>query len=143
LPILILSYMKYALNILTFVTFSLLTLPFASVQANNNPVTLMIEGVATPAVHLVAGEINLYVVYRTEVQMIPVNDFHYRTGTVESSTFFIGVGEQLEELKPSNYKKIIRRHLANAPYLHKHLGKPGFRYENIPYMIEFYNRFRT
>ena len=134
--------MKYTLVILTFVTLNLFSWPYARLQANNNPVTLMIAGVATPATHLVSGEINLYVVYRTEMQMIPVN-FHYRTGTVESSTFFIGVGEALEELKPSNYKKIIRKHLANAPYLHKQLGKPGFRYENIPYMIEFYNRFRT
>lgn len=136
--------MKYRLKILTFITLSLLIWSGPELQANNNnPITLMIKGVATPAQHLVAGEINLYVVKLEEIQMIPVNEFHYRNAIVESSTFFIGVEGEIEELKPSNYKKIIRRHLANAPYLLKHLGKPGFRYENIPYMIEFYNRFRT
>ena len=39
-----------------------------------------------------------------------------------------------------NYKKMVRRLLPEAAYLHRKLGRQGFRFENLPQMLTYYNR---
>lgn len=58
-----------------------------------------------------------------------------------SQRFFVLVDEELVSLTPGNYKKKIKHLLPRALELHKRLGKRGFRYKNIPQMIQFYNQF--
>ena len=51
--------------------------------------------------------------------------------------------EEIEEIRPENYRILIEKYLVNAPELHEKLGRLGFRYENVPSMIIFYNRHKS
>ena len=56
--------------------------------------------------------------------------------------YFIG-GDVIEEINFDNYRPLIKKYLANAPEILQKLGRSGFRYENIPSMIVYYNRFKS
>ncbi len=49
--------------------------------------------------------------------------------------------EKVVQITGNNYKTIIRKLLPEAKELHEKLGKLGFRFENVPSMILYYNRF--
>ena len=67
----------------------------------------------------------------------------YQEVLKEQYRFFIRHENEIVEVTPLNYKKLIVNCLPDAPELHKRLGKRGFRFENLPYMIAFYNKFKT
>ena len=93
--------------------------------------------------HLVKGELNLYVVAEYAEEINAVNDNYYQKRKVAYNSYYLEVNKNLIHIHASNYKRVIKKYLPNAPDLHKRLGKLGFRFENIQYMIEFYNKFRV
>ena len=52
--------------------------------------------------------------------------------------YFIG-NRQVQPVDTYNYKPLVRKYLARASQLHQHLGKPGFRFENLAVMVQYYN----
>lgn len=57
--------------------------------------------------------------------------------------YFIGNDEGIEAIYSGNYKELIPQYLKNAPELYSRLGRNGFRFENLPSMIIYYNRFKA
>lgn len=91
---------------------------------------------------VIEGEINLYRRAYREDNFTFTGDASFNTQ--EETRFIYFIGEKLiEEINAVNYKKLIRQYLKNAPDLHRKLGRFGFRYENVPSMIMYYNRFKA
>ena len=105
-------------------------------------VQAVVGGQAVIAMKVLDGGIPLYECTIVEEQIEASNPFAVAIEQVKVKRFFVGVQEGLVPITPKNYKKVIKQHLPEAPELHQKLGRRGFRYENIPQMIEFYNRFR-
>lgn len=57
--------------------------------------------------------------------------------------YFIGNSEGTKAINGGNYKDLIPQYLKNAPELYRRLGRNGFRFENLPSMIIYYNRFKA
>ena len=53
--------------------------------------------------------------------------------------YYLKVGGNIVKLTPHNYKKLIRQHLPELKELHQSLGRIGFRYQQIPFMVAHYN----
>ena len=101
-----------------------------------------VGGQSVIAMKVLDGGIPLYECTIVEEQIEAANPFAVAIEQVKVKRFFVGVAEGLVSITPKNYNKVIKQHLPDAPELHQKLGRRGFRYENIPQMIEFYNRFR-
>ena len=89
---------------------------------------------------LIVGEVSLYRQPYEESQVrleVIGPELH-----VIKHRYFIG-GEIVEEINLDNYRPLIKKYLVNAPELHQKLGRSGFRHENIPSMIVYYNRFKS
>ena len=95
------------------------------------------------AQHIVKGPLNLFVYSYLRPETIDTGLREIPAGVVQEQRFFLGVNGEVVEITSGNYKKMIKRHLPNAKYLHKRLGKVGFRYQNLSSMVEFYNNFRA
>ena len=95
------------------------------------------------AYHVVKGQINLYAVIEYETVVDSENGNYFVTKEEPFLVYYLKVHDEMIHVHPSNYKKVVRKYLPNAPYLHKRLGKVGFRFESLRYMVEFYNKHRT
>lgn len=132
------------MKVLTAIISTLLMIHSLSTAGANGPVHLYINGHIIEAKQLEKGAINYYSSMQYEdnvIQSEPVSFFEKEQIRVQR--YFIGTENALEEITSYNYKELIRKYLPNAPDLHKRLGKKGFRFENIRYMIRFYNKFRA
>lgn len=134
--------MKYAY---IFVSLFLHTLVGHSIQANNEPMAVTkIVGAdkeVTLMYQIVEGAVNLF--YEpTDVIQYKIKDQEgfVAVNTVEVDIYYIGIGKEVEQINPGNYKRFIRKYLPNASELYQRLGKRGFRFENIPSMILYYNK---
>lgn len=63
--------------------------------------------------------------------------------SIEQNIYYIGFNKEVEEINSRNYKQLIKKYLPEVKDLHQRLGKRGFRYENIPSMILYYNKLIT
>ena len=107
-------------------------------------IRLIVNGVRINALKVVDGPIKLYACSFYERQLPAFGGPGPVVVQVERvERYFLAIADQFIEVHPHRYKKIIKEYLPHAPALHKRLGKPGFRYENMPSMIQFYNRFRA
>ncbi len=52
--------------------------------------------------------------------------------------YFIGK-HRVEPVSAFNYKPLVKKYLKDAVHLHQKLGKPGFRFENLAIMVNYYN----
>lgn len=89
---------------------------------------------------LIIGEVSLYrqAYEESEVRLEVIGpELH-----VVKHRYFIG-GDVIEEINFDNYRPLIKKYLAKAPEIHQKLGRSGFRHENIPSMIVYYNRFKS
>lgn len=123
-----------------FITSISLLTPFSILNTGLNTTKIAFEGKQIEVEHLVKGSLDLYISHNYEKRWV--------TGPRAKKTkqelvvrYFLKIGNKIEKLTPLNYKKLIKRHLVNATLLHQELGKKGFRFENIPSMIDYYNRF--
>lgn len=100
----------------------------------------MADGEEIAVEPLIIGEVGLYRRAYNESQVhLEVIGPELR---VVKHRYFIG-GDVIEEINFDNYRELIKKYLANAPELHRKLGRSGFRHENIPSMIVYYNRFKS
>lgn len=112
--------------------------------ANNNvPIYISVEGKKVRVTQCVEGPFKLYESFEsvTTAQEATIEAFRLETTVV--ITYYLEADGQLHEINNSNYKRQIKKLLPKAPDLHKSLGKLGFRFENVPQMIGFYNQFRV
>lgn len=132
--------MKPLSTLITCLIISCLTLPLL---ANNPPITLEVKGIDLPAEHTISGTINLYKVYFPEEKIVVVNGQVQVRRVYNKLRYCLVIDSKTIVLTPYNYKKILKRHLPNAPELHRQLGKTGFQYKNMVYMIGYYNQFKA
>lgn len=93
------------------------------------------------AQHLVKGHVNLYVSH-TFIEKKVTGPFYRKKKSVYVKRYFLKIEHLVELLSPYNYKRMLKKHLPNAPDLHRRLGRLGFRYENLPSIVRYYNEFR-
>jgi hypothetical protein len=121
-----------------------LLLGISKLEANNGGVTLHFKGAIIQAEQLEKGAVDYYHSIGYETKVIPMGSGHFfEREKVRIERYFLRTGDALEEITPYNYKEMIKKYLPNAPELHKRLGKFGFRFENVRYMIQYYNRFKS
>ena len=111
--------------------------------ANNPPTTLEVDGKVLPAEHTINGKIDLYTVYFPEEKIVVVNGQVQVRKVYNKLRYCLVIGSEIKVLTPYNYKRMLKRCLPNATYLHRQLGKTGFQYQNIVYMIEYYNSYKV
>lgn len=87
---------------------------------------------------VIAGVVGLYrqAYEREEVDVLGIPT------VVTRFRYYLGK-DQIEEISRDNYRELVRKYLVEAPELHRKLGRIGFRYENVPSMIIYYNRYKT
>ena len=113
-------------------------------QATNNPLDTLLSQVdeqIIKAKKVVEGGISLY---ECTIVIDPLSGRDTNGIAIEpefAKRFFVLIKGEFISLKPGNYKKFIRHYLPEARDLHRKLGKRGFRYKNVPQMIQFYNQF--
>ncbi|MEM1122972.1 MAG: hypothetical protein AAGJ18_21185 [Bacteroidota bacterium] len=80
-------------------------------------------------------------------KMVPVlardRDIHdpFLTDEPDSlAQFYLGY-ELVERVGEYNFERIIKKSMSDAPLILENLGKRGFRYENLPSMVYYYNNF--
>ena len=108
---------------------------------NDKPVVVMkIEGEkkrATLMYQTVDGPVKLYY---EPADIIVFEDKSTTITTLEVDLFYIGTNNEVEQINSGNYKRMVKKYLPNAQELHQRLGKRGFRFENLPSMILYYNK---
>ena len=69
-------------------------------------------------------------------------DGFFAVGTRKVNYFYIGTGtgNEVERISSGNFRRLVRKYLPDATDLHKRIGKRGFRFENLPSMILYYNK---
>lgn len=116
---------------------------------NNDPVLVTTiknnKPIEVPMQLEIDGELKLYSVLQEDVDSTDreesVNDFDFMTWILHpDKDFYIGHGNKVEAITPSNFKRIAKKYFAKAPELAKRIGKRGFRYKNLPAMILYYNK---
>lgn len=109
--------------------------------ANDDLVKIHYKGTDLLAKQLVKGHLNLFVSNQYEKKKV-FGPMYRKHKSVYVKRYFLQSGDKIEKVSPYNYKKVLKRFLPNAPELHRRLGKPGFRYENISSIVRYYNEFR-
>ena len=126
---------------------ALLTAPrlFGTASADNEGKTIenavlksRVDGKMIVVQPIITGAVGLYrqAYEREEVDVLGIPT------VVTRFRYYLGK-DQVEELSRDNYRELVRKYLADAPELHRKLGRIGFRYENVPSMIIYYNRYKT
>lgn len=110
------------------------------VSLTNELVKIHYQGTEMWVKHVVQGPLDLYLDHQYVRKRVTGPRYRkQKTELVER--YFLKVGGRIKKLTPYNYKRMIRRYLPEADHLHARLGQVGFRYENIDYMIQYYNDF--
>ena len=122
--------------------FMILVTCAASFGMQKDSVLIIHEGQRLIGLKVLDGELNLYAVKDYFIE----TEFAY--GAFEAKEkkiirYFLECEKEVKEVTVKNYKEIVKKYLPNAPDLHERLGKKGFRFENIYYMVRFYNQFRS
>lgn len=129
---------------LTLLFCLMLTLPLSGLAGDKSTpkedpvIEKEIDGEMVDVQPMITGEIGLY---RRAFQRKNIDHM----GEVTEITwyrFYIG-SDKIEEITPKNYRVLIKKHLKDAPELHRKLGRFGFRFVNVPSMIMYYNRFKS
>lgn len=131
------------MKVFTFILAAItLCCPKISLLANDDLVKIHYQGTDLLAKQLVKGHFNLYVSNQFEKKRV-TGPLYRKKKTVFVKRYFLKLGEKVEKITPYNYKRVLKKYLPNAPDLHQRLGKPGFRYANIPSIIRYYNTFKV
>lgn len=127
---------------------SLIMLLFVSfVFGNTNPIAVLKKEknskVPVLMIQEIDGVIQLYSTVKEVYETVVVNEDHIRqvkTGIIKE--YYIGNNstEVVEMIIPGNFKKVAKKYFSNTPELAKRIGKRGFRYENLPFMILYHNK---
>ena len=107
-----------------------------------NPTMITVQEKQTGERHTVEllseGQQNLYIKKElvVETMYFTVNPI---ISEKEQSTYFLGK-EEVVKVTKKNYKRILKNYFQNAPEWRNRIGKMGFRYENIEWLVSSYNR---
>jgi len=116
-----------------------------ALMANNEPVVVLkkdgSEKKETVMYQVVDGAVKLF--YEptaiTEYERTSEDDF-VAINTRMVNIYYIGTGNEVEQINPGNYKRLIKKYLINEPKLHKKLDKKNFRFEKLPSIISSFNK---
>ena len=92
------------------------------------------------------GTIKLYStlkedIYEETEETAPIKDEGFINWVLNpDKDFYIGFGEEVEAITPTNFKRLAKKYFSSSPELAKRIGKRGFRYKNLPSMIIFFNK---
>ncbi len=89
---------------------------------------------------LVPGHIKLYREAVSADNFVAVDNRTVITQDQIAYRYWIGT-DRIEPIDRLNYRPLIKSYMPEAKTLHKRLGKYGFRFENLPSMIVYYNQF--
>ena len=116
-----------------------------AIKANNEPVVVMKTNGEKEEVAnmypIVEGAVKLF--YEPDdIVVFDDRDEQENTtiATLKVNLFYIGTSKQVEQINSGNYKRLVKKYLPHAYDLHQRLGKRGFRFENLPSMLLYYNR---
>lgn len=96
----------------------------------------------------VNGTIQLYSVLKEDIELIDTEAIPNANKTVTNNftlvynrDYYIGFdNDHVEAITPTNFKRMAKKYFANVPELAEMIGKPGFRYKNLPTIILFFNK---
>lgn len=104
------------------------TFGLKKIVTNNGP-TVLVEPI-------IEGTISLY------VQRLERPEFYSFGASNRENTLQYWIGNNtFFSIDHLNYKKVIKHLLPEGKSLHRQLGKVGFRFENLPSMVLYYNNF--
>lgn len=94
------------------------------------------------------GTIQLFSLLKEDVELIDTEAIPNANETVKNDftlaynrDYFIGFNDdKVEAITPMNFKRTAKKYFAEVPELAEMIGKPGFRYKNLPSIILFYNK---
>ena len=109
--------------------------------ANIDSTAIVCKGEIIDCTVLIDGTMKLFVTNYYRKAMVD-HALVLKWDSVKVTRYFLKTSGSVEEINTNNYKKMITRLLPDAPELHKRLGRRGFRFENVPYMVQYYNRFK-
>jgi len=89
------------------------------------------------------GSIQLFSKVIETYELIESNENSFnevKTGVIKE--YYIGMKqeEEVELIIAANFKKLAKKYFVDTPELAKRIGKRGFRYENLPFMILYHNK---
>ncbi|MFK7980932.1 MAG: hypothetical protein AB8G86_13185 [Saprospiraceae bacterium] len=120
---------------------------FGFVFANNNPKVVLKkekkDKELTLMVQEIGGAIQLYSTVKEVYESVEINENDFREIKMAViKEYYIGnnSAEEVELIIPGNFKKVAKKYFADTPELAKRIGKRGFRYENLPFMILYHNK---
>ena len=119
---------------------------FGILSSTNNPVILKKTKNSKELTLLlleIDGPIQLFSKVTDTYEIVEVNENSFReisTGVIKE--YYIGTDKEevVEYVIPANFKKVAKEYFADTPELAKRIGKRGFRYENLPFMILYHNK---
>ena len=89
----------------------------------------------------ITGPVQLFSANRQVEKTVQINATTTRRIIVETyKDYYIGSRHRVELITEGNYKAMIHKYLKETPEVLERLGKRGFRYENLPFMILFHNK---
>jgi len=113
----------------------------------NNPIAVLKKVSDSKKIELliveIDGPIQLFSKVVDTYELVEVNANSYRevkTGVLKH--YYIGnnESEEVEYVISANFKKVAKKYFKDTPVLAKKIGKRGFRYENLPFMILYHNK---
>jgi len=113
----------------------------------NNPIAVLKKEKGSKKIKLllleIDGPIQLFSKVVDTYEWVEVNDNNFRevkTGVIKQ--YYIGANdkEEVEYVIHANFKKVAKKYFKDTPELAKKIGKRGFRYENLPFMILYHNK---
>lgn len=112
---------------------------------NNDPIVVTVLDNNKPAdvvlIQEIDGPLKLYSTFTEIKKIVQLSDEIFRdNGLTLKKQYYLGKGETVELITPGNFKKIARKYFTEFPELYQKIGKRGFRYENLPFMIMYHNK---
>ena len=116
-----------------------------SLQANNDPVLVKVidanEGHTIFMLPEINGPVQLFSIARQIKEIIPVNGVSFQKVVMNvRRDYYIGHDNEVELITGSNFKKLTKKYFKSSPEILERIGKRGFRFENLPFMILFHNK---
>ena len=101
------------------------------------------DGKEIAAEPLLTGSVNLYrQSYRRNLRELSDLEIMHPGRYGAGYRYFIG-GKEVEQITQMNYRQLVEKYLKDSPELYRRLGRFGFRYENVPSMVLYYNHLHS
>lgn len=117
----------------------------SKINASNDPVIVIVtEGKKKEVAVMLTeidGPVQLFSLSNQIEEIVHINGLVSRKVVMGmNKEYYIGQNRQVELITEKNFKSILKKYLVSSPEIHDRLGKRGFRFENLPFMILFHNK---